>query len=85
MKIILSLLAVAFVFLAAGAALGSDVNDEWSGDWSYECRFQRDGRAARKTMRADNKPEAECKLRVWAAKNKASIAEESCQCAGECE
>jgi len=83
MKFILSILAMAFVLFAAGAAIGSDLENEWDGDWSYECSFLRDRVSARKVIRADDKSEAECKVSMWAAKNRVNITNASCKCAGE--
>jgi len=83
MKFILSILAMAFVLFAAGAAIGSDLENEWDGDWSYECKFLRNGVAAQKIIRADDKPEAECKLAMWAVKSKFNAKVVSCRCAGE--
>lgn len=80
---ILSWLPVVLTVLVPVAALASDLDNEWDGAWGYSCDFTRDGKPAKKIIRADDRYEAEHKFVRWAAKNSVRASNVSCQCAGE--
>lgn len=72
--------------LIAGKAVGSDLDDEYSGEWNYACVAANGGRPTfSKFMRADSLDEAETKVWTWARRQtpprRADAVE--CRCAGE--
>ena len=86
MKIIVTILGVAFVVLVAGVALGSNLDDEYSGEWNYACVAANNGRPTfSKFMRADSRDEAETKVWTWARRQTPprQIDAVQCQCGGE--
>lgn len=80
---ILSWLPVVLAVLVPVAALASDLDNEWDGAWGYNCDFTREGKPAKKIIRADDRYEAEHKFVRWASKNNVRASNVSCQCAGE--
>jgi hypothetical protein len=85
MKLILSILACLLIFLFVGAAIGSDPNDENDGAWSYGCDVTEGGRAYQKYVNADDRIEAEYKVRAWGARQSPprKIDSVACNCRGE--
>lgn len=86
MKTWISILGAVAALLLAGKVMGSDLDDEYNGEWNYTCVASNNGRPTfTKDMRADSRDEAETKVWGWVRKQTPprKVDAVECHCSGE--